>query len=148
MVHWEPTRLTGRIKPPHKLSARGLPMYSKTILPVPSIPGKITFKALGSACYVYLEIAHKFVREKGYNVPKRVIIGKLVNANDHTRMYPNENYFEYCHHDETIADSTTSYAAPVLQNTPSQTVTFKEIAPNTQKGISLSPDPSLTVNLK
>ena len=37
-------------------------MYSKAILPVPNIPDKITFKVCGASCYVYLEIAHKFVR--------------------------------------------------------------------------------------
>ena len=55
-------------------------------------------------------------------------------------MYPNENYFEYCHHDEAIAAPTNHHAAPAPQNAPYQTVTFKEIAPSTQKGISLSPE--------
>lgn len=69
-------------------------MYYRSIYAVPDVPGKLLFKTSGQSCYVYLELERRFLREKGYNTPKRIIIGKLVQNDDRTLMYPNDNYFK------------------------------------------------------
>ena len=75
-------------------------MYYRSAYAVPNVPGKITFKPGTKSCYVYLETGRKFVREKGYSIPKRIILGKLVKNDDRTLMYPNDNFFEHYPHEQ------------------------------------------------
>lgn len=69
-------------------------MYMDTEVKVPEVPGKITFKPKGKAFYVLYELGRKYKKEKQYNIPRRVIIGKLVEGRK-DMMIPNENYAEH-----------------------------------------------------
>ena len=60
-------------------------MYLDFLVAVPNVKGKITHKPKGDAIYVNYEYGREYDREKKYNVPKRVIIGKLSKA-DHSMM--------------------------------------------------------------
>lgn len=69
-------------------------MYFDFLVKVPETSGKITTKAKGNAMYVYYEVGREYRKDKRYNVPKRVGIGKLSKA-DPTMMVPNENFRTY-----------------------------------------------------
>ena len=60
-------------------------MYFDFLVKVPETSGKITTKAKGNAMYVYYEVGREYRKDKRYNVPKRVGIGKLSKA-DPTMM--------------------------------------------------------------
>lgn len=66
-------------------------MYFDFLVKIPEIKGKITFKTKGNSEYVSYEIGRFYDREKQYNVPKRVIIGKR-SQDDKSMMEPNENF--------------------------------------------------------
>lgn len=69
-------------------------MYKHAPVAVPDIPGKITFRRQGAYIYVHLELQRTYHADKKYNTVKRTVIGKLVDENDRTKMYPNENFAE------------------------------------------------------
>ena len=69
-------------------------MYFDFVVKIPDFKGKITFKMKGNAEYVSYEIGRQYNREKQYNVPQRVIIGKR-SQDDKSMMQPNENYKKY-----------------------------------------------------
>ena len=81
--------------------------YEFTV-PVPKVPGKITYQKRGGRTYVYYEYARIYHKDKGYNVPRKDAIGKL-DANDKSLMYPNPKYYkhfpdEVIPQDETLED--------------------------------------------
>lgn len=64
-------------------------MYLDTAVAVPDAPGKLTFREKAGTVYVYYEYDRSYDAKKKYNVPKRTTIGKLVDPDDRTTMYPN-----------------------------------------------------------
>ena len=73
---------------------QGSLMYLKQHTKVPDAPGRITFKKKGGSTYVLYETGRVYNAERQFNVPKRAIIGKLVDPSDRTLMLPNENYLK------------------------------------------------------
>lgn len=67
--------------------------YEFTV-PVPNVPGKITYQKRSGRTYVYYEYARIYHKDKGYNVPRKDAIGKL-DANDDSLMYPNPKYYKH-----------------------------------------------------
>lgn len=67
-------------------------MYHDYSVAVPEVPGKIVFMKRGGCVYVYVELDRVYYADKGYNSAQRTLIGKLVDASDRTKMYPNLNY--------------------------------------------------------
>ena len=63
-------------------------------VPVPKIPGKITYQKHRNTTYVYFEYARIYHKDKSYNVPRRDAIGKLA-ANDRSLMFPNQKYYKH-----------------------------------------------------
>ena len=61
---------------------------------VPDVKGKITRKPKGDAVYINYEYGREYDHDRKYNIPKRVIIGKL-SKSDPTKMQPNQNYLTY-----------------------------------------------------
>lgn len=70
-------------------------MYFNKIIDTPNVPGKIVFFPRGKTTYVYFQVSREYIPEKKFNTPKRVLIGKLVDPNDRSKMYPNRNYREH-----------------------------------------------------
>ena len=66
-------------------------MYLDFLVKIPDVKGKITFKKKGDAAYVNYEYAREYDKDRKFNIPKRVIIGKVVKS-DPTMMQPNQNY--------------------------------------------------------
>ena len=62
-------------------------------VPVPNIPGKITYQKHRNTTYVYFEYARIYQKDKRYNVPRRDAIGKL--ADDRSLMFPNQKYYKH-----------------------------------------------------
>ena len=70
-------------------------MFRKYTVPAPSVPRRIRVKKNGNGSrYVEYKVGRKYNREKKYNVPVRKTIG-LIDDEDETRMYPNDNYFVF-----------------------------------------------------
>lgn len=74
---------------------------------VVKIPGTCVVNSKG---YVYLTKDRRYDKEKKYNVPDRVCIGKSINKSE---MYPNENYDEFFQNEELLKE------APELSDTVS-----------------------------
>ena len=69
-------------------------MYFDFLVDVPDRGSKIILKKKGSTTYVLYQYGQRYEREKGYEIPKRSIIGKLDSKNG-KQMYPNENFQAY-----------------------------------------------------
>ena len=69
-------------------------MYLDFLVDIPAVKGKITRKPKGNAVYINYEYGREYDSIRKFNVPKRVIIGKLSKA-DPTKMQPNQNYLTY-----------------------------------------------------
>ena len=69
-------------------------MYSSSHIQVPDVPGKIVRRKKGNGIYVLYEVARVYDPKRQFNVPKRVIIGKLVSDAADAMMQPNEKFFE------------------------------------------------------
>ena len=69
-------------------------MYLDSLVEIPDIKGKITFRVKGNARYVYYECDRTYHPEKRYTTVKRVTIGK-VSEDDPNKMRPNENFRKY-----------------------------------------------------
>lgn len=67
-------------------------MYHDYVVDVPKAPGKLVFMKRNETVYVYYQLERVYYADKGFNSAKRAMIGKLVDANDRTKMYPNPNY--------------------------------------------------------
>ena len=55
-------------------------MYLDFLVEIPDVKGKITRKPKGDAVYINYEYGREYDRNRKYNIPKRVIIGKLVKS--------------------------------------------------------------------
>lgn len=69
-------------------------MYLSSSIPVPKNPGKIVRRKKGENVYVLYEVARVYDQKRQYNVPKRVVIGKLVSDADDAMMQPNEKFLQ------------------------------------------------------
>lgn len=69
-------------------------MYLKTLVKVPEVQGKITYRTKGSTTYVEYESNRVYVPEKKYTTVSRKTIGKLTDAEKRI-MQPNENFLKY-----------------------------------------------------
>jgi transposase len=70
-------------------------MYLDTTVQVPQTKGKIIFKKKGASRYVLFETERVYDPKRQFNIPKRVVIGKLVSADNESRMVPNENFLKH-----------------------------------------------------
>ena len=59
-------------------------MYLNCRINIPDTGGKITIKFVSGTSYVYLEQGRIYDKEKKYNVPKRICIGKQVQSRRHS----------------------------------------------------------------
>ena len=66
-------------------------MYLNCRIKIPDTGGKITIKLVSGTSYVYLEQGRIYDKEKKYNVPKRICIGKQ-DPEQTAFMYPNEKF--------------------------------------------------------
>lgn len=64
-------------------------------------------KAKNGTRYVYLEVGSTYNKEKKYNLPERVAIGKLCK-DDTSKMHPNQKYYELIAID-TVIDRAALY---------------------------------------
>ncbi|MCB5230895.1 MAG: transposase [Candidatus Cloacimonetes bacterium] len=69
-------------------------MYYDSPVPIPTDKGKITIRRKGSSAYVLYEYERVYDPKKQYNVPKRIIIGK-VDETDSSLMFANDSYQIY-----------------------------------------------------
>ena len=70
-------------------------MYLPNLVNVPAVTGKIVRKKKGASIYVLFETDRVYDPKRKFNVPKRVIIGKLVSDADDALMQPNENFLKH-----------------------------------------------------
>ena len=70
-------------------------MYLPIAVKVPVIKGKIVRRTKGKSTYVLYEIGREYDAKRQFNVPKRVVIGKLVPTGNQDTMNPNENFLKY-----------------------------------------------------
>lgn len=89
-------------------------MSDSVFVSVPFVKGKITFKKKKDAVYVLFEYERVYNAEKKYNVPKRVVIGKLNDENDRSVMIPNENYHQYFHSEISNCDLVENKRSNIL----------------------------------
>ena len=69
-------------------------MYLDSLVKVPDVKGKITYRTKGNAVYVEYESARVYLPEKRYTTVTRKTIGKLTDA-DSKVMQPNENFLKF-----------------------------------------------------
>lgn len=64
-------------------------MYFKKAVQIPNEKGKIVFRTKGGSRYVLYEIDRVYKPERKYTIPKRKVIGKVIDGKEGW-MYPNE----------------------------------------------------------
>ena len=69
-------------------------MYSNFTIEIPQVPGKIVTRKKNNTSYVYYEVAREYDPKRKFNIPKRVVIGKVADT-DNKQMYPNEKFSQY-----------------------------------------------------
>ena len=70
-------------------------MYFSTPVKVPAVSGKIVRKKQGACTYVLFETERVYDPKRRFNVPKRVIIGKLLSDGEDDLMLPNERFLKH-----------------------------------------------------
>lgn len=69
-------------------------MYLNSLVKVPDVRGKITFRTKGNTTYVEYESARVYIPEKKYTTVTRKTIGKITDP-DRRVMQPNENFLKF-----------------------------------------------------
>ena len=69
-------------------------MYLDSLVKVPDVKGKITYRTKGNTTYVEYESGRVYIPEKKYTTVSRKTIGKLTDA-DRQIMQPNENFLKF-----------------------------------------------------
>ena len=69
-------------------------MYLDSVVKVPEIKGKITYRTKGTTTYVEYESKRTYIPEKKYTTVNRKTIGKLTDA-EKKMMQPNENFLKF-----------------------------------------------------
>ncbi len=91
-------------------------MYHDYVVDVPKKPGQIVFMKRDERVYVYFQLDRVYYADKGFNSAKRALIGKLVDANDRTKMYPNLNYDKlFCSNSKPEVAPSTNDANDALE---------------------------------
>ena len=68
-------------------------MYLDCKVEIPKADGKITKKTINGTTYIYYEYARIYLKEKKYNTPKRICIGKQV-LEQPSLMVPNDKFLK------------------------------------------------------
>jgi hypothetical protein len=76
------------------LKKRQETIYLNTLVDIPDIPGKIVIQKKKNSTYVHYEYDRVYDPVRKFNVPKRVVIGKISQGDEH-KMYPNPNFLKY-----------------------------------------------------
>ena len=69
-------------------------MYLETLVDMPNISGKIVIQKKKNSLYVHYEYDRVYDPVRKFNIPKRVVIGKI-SQEDERKMYPNPNFLKY-----------------------------------------------------
>ena len=69
-------------------------MYLNCRVKIPDSGGNISVKTINGTAYVYLERGRTYNKDKKYNEPKRICIGKR-DAEQPSFMYPNEKFLKF-----------------------------------------------------
>ncbi len=69
-------------------------MYLDALVDIPNIPGKIVIQKKKDSTYVHYEYDRVYDPVRKFNIPKRVVIGKI-SQEDERKMYPNPNFLKY-----------------------------------------------------
>ena len=69
-------------------------MFENSLVPVPSLKGKIFKKKIRNINYVYYEYEDNYSPDHKYSLPKRTSIGRICDT-DSNMMYPNANYHRF-----------------------------------------------------
>ena len=69
-------------------------MYLDTIVQIPRVQGKITYRTKGETTYVEYEKGRVYDGERKFTIVERKTIGKR-DKSDPTKMQPNENFLKY-----------------------------------------------------
>ena len=68
-------------------------MYLDCKVAIPETGGKITKKTISGTTYIYYEYARVYSKEKKYNSPKRICVGKQV-SDQPKLMIPNDKFLK------------------------------------------------------
>ena len=68
-------------------------MYLDCQVKIPETNGKITKKTIKGTVYIYYEYARVYLKDKKYNTPKRVCVGKQVPGQP-LLMLPNDRFLK------------------------------------------------------
>lgn len=69
-------------------------MYFDALVDLPDTPGKIVIQRKKNSAYVHYEYDRVYDPVRKFNIPKRVVIGK-VSQEDASKMHPNQNYLRH-----------------------------------------------------
>lgn len=69
-------------------------MKTQNPVQIPAVAGKIVLQKSNGTTYVKYEYDRVYIKQKGYNIPKRATIGRVCD-NDASKMFPNQNFVKY-----------------------------------------------------
>lgn len=88
-------------------------MYLDCKVNVPDSNGKITTKTIKGTSYIYYELSRVYYKDKKYNSPQRVCIGKLVPGQK-SLMVPNDKFLRYFP-DAVLPDEKSGYRSSCIR---------------------------------
>ena len=68
-------------------------MYLDCTIKIPDSNGKITKKTIKGTTYIYYEYARIYLKDKKYNTPRRICIGKQIPGQP-ALMLPNDKFLK------------------------------------------------------
>ena len=68
-------------------------MYLDCQVKIPEADGKISKKTIKGTTYIYYEYARVYLKDKKYNTPKRICVGKQVPGQP-ALMFPNDKFLK------------------------------------------------------
>ena len=109
-------------------------MYFKKAVQIPNEKGKIVFRTKGGSRYVLYEIDRVYKPERKYTIPKRKVIGKVIDGKEGW-MYPNELFQNLFPNTEippsddelplrSCALSVGSFLVPVMSSRSTNSVSY------------------------
>lgn len=88
-------------------------MYLDCQVKIPEADGKITKKTIKGTTYIYYEYARVYLKEKKYNTPKRICVGKQVPGQP-ALMLPNDKFLK-TFPQEILPEEKSGYRSGCLQ---------------------------------
>lgn len=88
-------------------------MYLDCQVKIPDAEGKITRKTIKGTTYIYYEYARVYLKEKKYNTPKRICVGKQVPGQP-ALMLPNDKFLKTFPH-EVLPEEKSRYRSGCLR---------------------------------